>query len=315
MYNFSIPKRFNPRDVLGGSLMGNQAKIDILYWNALAAQLEGVGQYNNAKLIRSAVESVARRGAFQVHLSSDRAELAQELRLVLATISKQEECLALIEPLERGILELEIGRLPLFEETPNPYVCRTCGQIIIEAPSEPCPQCLAQPKTFIQYLPVYWLDNFDPFEAMVSIRQTPKDVTALLDGLTEEQLQWVPAEGGWSIRNTISHIWDAQGVMEFRIEQMIKLDNPKLESKAVFEWAAHEEERPPTTEEIHQSYQDSRQKSIKVLETLPIEGWWRTGEHEEFGMVSIKQQVSYFATHELTHFPQIDNIIRQFTEY
>ena len=295
--------------------MGNQAKIDIPYWNALAAQLEGAGQYNNAKLIRCAVESIARRGAFQVQPTSDRAKLVQELRQVLSTISGQEECLEITDPLERGILALESGRLPLFEETPNPYVCRTCGQIIIEAPSDPCPHCLAQPKTFIQYLPVYWLENFDPFEALESLRQTPEEVDTLLDGLTEEQLQWVPVEGVWSIRNTISHLRDAQGVMELRIELLIEHDNPKLESKAVFEWAAQEAERPPTTKEIYQSYYASRQKTVSILETLPIKDWWRTGEHEEFGTVSIKQQVSYFATHELTHFPQIKNLIKQFTEF
>jgi hypothetical protein len=92
----------------------------------------------------------------------------------------------------------------------------------------------------------------------------------------------VPENGGWNIRNAVSHLRDAQGVMEFRIQLMIEQDNPRLESKAVFEWAADE-------------------KSLK--------DWWRTGEHEEFGTLTIMQQVSYFATHEITHFPQIEALI------
>ena len=43
----------------------------------------------------------------------------------------------------------------------------------------------------------------------------------------------------------------------------------------------------------------------------PLADWWRTGRHEEFGVVSIKQQVSYFASHELTHLPQIERLVRQ----
>lgn len=35
----------------------------------------------------------------------------------------------------------------------------------------------------------------------------------------------------------------------------------------------------------------------------------RTGRHEEFGVVSIKQQASYFAAHELTHLPQIARLV------
>jgi len=39
---------------------------------------------------------------------------------------------------------------------------------------------------------------------------------------------------------------------------------------------------------------------------MPLADWWRTGEHEEFGTVTLRQQVSYFAAHELTHLPQIE---------
>ena len=78
---------------------------------------------------------------------------------------------------------------------------------------------------------------------------------------------------------------------------------------AVLEWAAREEERPPTTEEIFITYYESRQKGLTKLENLPLRDWWRTGEHEEFGTLTIKQQASYFASHEVTHFPQIESLI------
>lgn len=55
----------------------------------------------------------------------------------------------------------------------------------------------------------------------------------------------------------------------------------------------------------------SRQEIIVRLDSIPFAVWWRTGRHEEFGVVSIKQQVSYFASHELTHLPQIERLVRQ----
>ena len=48
-----------------------------------------------------------------------------------------------------------------------------------------------------------------------------------------------------------------------------------------------------------------------LVQLLSLADWWRTGRHEEFGVVSIKQQVSYFASHELTHLPQIERPVRQ----
>ena len=101
-------------------------------------------------------------------------------------------------------------------------------------------------------------------------------------------------------------------MLNFRLELFLKEEQPILESKAVFEWATNEEERPPSTLEIFETYRASREETIAKLESLPLADWWRTGRHEEFGVVSIKQQVSYFASHELTHLPQIERLRAQF---
>ena len=82
--------------------------------------------------------------------------------------------------------------------------------------------------------------------------------------------------------------------------------DPSLESKAVFEWAMKEEEHQPTTGEIFDTYRASRQEVIARLESIPLAAWCRTGQHEEFGTVTIRQQASYFASHEITHLPQIE---------
>jgi hypothetical protein len=41
---------------------------------------------------------------------------------------------------------------------------------------------------------------------------------------------------------------------------------------------------------------------------LHLADWWRTGQHEEFGNITLRQQVSYFATHEMTHLSQIESL-------
>jgi hypothetical protein len=87
-----------------------------------------------------------------------------------------------------------------------------------------------------------------------------------------------------------------------------KEEHPILESKAIFEWATSERERPPSTLEVFADYRATRAKIIARLEALPLADWWRTGRHEEFGVVSIKQQVSYFAAHERTHLPQLERL-------
>ncbi|MCQ3954911.1 MAG: hypothetical protein DPW15_16875 [Chloroflexi bacterium] len=121
----------------------------------------------------------------------------------------------------------------------------------------------------------------------------------------------VPADGGWAIRNAVMHLRDAQNVIAARIDLFLAEENPVLEMKSVWTWARDENERPPSTREIFDAYQTSRREMIAKLESIPFADWWRTGRHEEFGVVSIKQQVSYFAAHELTHLPQIARLVPQ----
>ena len=182
---------------------------------------------------------------------------------------------------------------------------------MLNAPAEKCPTCGAWPTTFRRFLPVYWLDALEPFAALERLHQTPLDVAALLEGLSEKVLSQPPEDGGWAIRNTVSHLRDAQGVLSFRLNLLLEQENPSLESKAVFEWATKEEEHPPTTQEIFDTYRASRQETIAKLESIPLSDWWRIGQHEEFGTVTLRQQVSYFGSHEITHFPQIESLRNQ----
>jgi rubrerythrin/uncharacterized damage-inducible protein DinB len=288
---------------------GERWADDMSFLFALAARMEGEGQYNIAKLLRAAADAMARRAAYRRDLPSDKAMLNDEIKRAIAILTRQEAAPDLIAALKRGSTAMTERRLPLIHETPHPYVCRICGHPVLGEPSDKCPTCGAWPATFQRFLPVYWLDELEPFAALERLRQTPEDLAALLDGLSEDVLTRAPEDGGWSIRNVVSHLRDAQGVFSFRLNLMLDQENPSLESKAVFEWAMKEEARPPTTQEIFDTYRASRQEAIAKLESIPLKDWWRTGQHEEFGSITIRQQVSYFAVHESTHLPQIERLL------
>ncbi len=276
---------------------------------ALAAKLEGEGQYNLAKLERCAADAICRQAAYGLEMPSNREELAAEVKNSAGAISELNTSPELVEAILHGAEIMADGQLPFIDVAPNPYLCRYCGYVTLTRPAVNCPNCSARPDTFKLFNPVYWLDRFDPFEVMIRLEQTPADLAVLLDGLSEDQMSRIPQEDGWNVRNAVSHLRDAQGVLEFRVKLMLEQDNPRLESKAVFEWAADEADRPASVEEIFRTYRDSRLKTIAILEELPLAEWWRKGQHEEFGEVTITQQASYFAAHELTHFPQIEKLV------
>lgn len=268
---------------------------------ALANRLEEHGQINIAKLARASADSLSRRAAYALNLSPDPDDLVSDLRHLVAALPGFGLSEDLARAASRGTEAMADGRLPLIDETPMPFVCRTCGTLVMAQPATPCAVCGAWPATFQRFQPIYWLDDLQPVEALAQLKSTPETVAALLAGLAEEHLARPAADGGWSMRHVVSHLRDAEGVLHARLQLMIEQDDPVLESLAVFAWAAMEEDRPPTTTKIFQSYWASRRESVALLESLPPWDWWRTGQHKEFGRVTILQQASYFAAHEQTH--------------
>lgn len=274
----------------------------------LALRLEAQGQYNLAKLARAAVDALGRRAAYQATRLTESKGLVEEIETVTQALPGLMLDEGLQAALRQGATALAEGRIPTIHETPHPYVCRTCGQLVLGNVTEKCPTCGAWPDTFQWFAPIYWLEALDPPAALEKLRQTPLEVAALLEGLSEPTMTQEPPEGGWAIRNIITHLRDAQGVLDYRLELFSKEAHPVLASKAVWSWAKNEAEHPPSTRDIFAEYQATRSKIITFLEGLSLADWWRTGQHEEFGVVSIKQQVSYFASHELTHLPQIEQL-------
>ena len=274
----------------------------------LALRLEAEGQYNLAKLARSTVDSVGRRAAYQFSHSTERQGLIEEIGKVTESLSQLDVGDELLTAFQRGASALAEERIPSIEETPHPYVCRTCGRLALGEVVEKCPTCGAWPDTFQWFPPIYWLEALDPPAALEKLRQTPQEVATLLKGLSEKEMTQEPPDGGWAIRNILIHLRDAQAVLDYRLELFSKEENPILAAKAVWSWAKNEEEHQPTALKIFEEYRATRGKIIARLEALPLADWWRTGQHEEFGSVSLKQQVSYFASHEQTHLPQIERL-------
>ena len=274
---------------------------------ALADRLEGEGQLNNAKLLRAAVDSLLTRLARQQDFLTDKQGLLAETDRAIQTLSELDLEPVLMDALHRARAALAEGRLPHFDEIPDPFVCRTCGYIAL-GEAVICPVCGAQPVTFNHIRPVFWLEAFDPFSALEHLHSTPEKVASLLAGVTETRADELPEEGGWSLRQAVAHLRDAQGVLAFRVDLILDQENPVLESKAVFEWATKEADRPETAGEIFEAYRRSRAGTVARLESLPLNAWWRCGRHEEFGELRLYEQASYFACHELTHLPQIASL-------
>lgn len=275
---------------------------------ALATRLEDEGQINNAKLLRAACESLLTRAARQLSPPVDKAALLTETDRAIQSLAALDVGSDLLTALRHARTALAAGQLTRFVETPDPFVCRTCGYLSLGDARRTCPDCGARLATFKRFRGVYWLEALDPFAALEHLRSTPREVAAIVAGITDARASHEPDDGGWSLRQTVAHLRDAQGVLSQRVDLILDHENPVLESRAVFAWARNEADQPATLSEILEAYRASRARTLARLESLPLADWWRRGRHEEFGELRLYQQVSYFACHELVHFPQLEHL-------
>ena len=278
----------------------------VIHLFALASRLEGEGQYNLAKLARAAADSLCRLETHPLHIPTDRDKLTADVQQTIEALSRLNASADLLSALKQGADFMAQGKLSPITATPHPFVCRACGYLTLTPPTEPCPGCGAWAETFQKFMPNYWFDALEPPATLERLRQTPIVVEKLIEGLSDEEMNRTPPDGGWAIRNALSHLRDAQGVLDFRVDLFLKEAHPVLEAKAVFAWAKNETERPPSARDIFATYRASRAETLRKLESFAPSDWERVGEHEEFGTVTLRQQVSYFAAHEGTHLAQIE---------
>lgn len=103
---------------------------------------------------------------------------------------------------------------------------------------------------------------------------------------------------------------DADSVLAHRVALILDEDDPVLEFQAVFAWTDSRSEGPGSARAVLDSYLESRAASVRRLRPLHAREWLRTGRHEEFGTVTLCEQASYFAAHELIHLRQLERIRR-----
>ena len=271
---------------------------------ALAARVESEGRYNVAKLLRAAVIARMQRAADEALDAAPRGDGLLEALAEVADAFAADPLLApLSEPLREGTRAFAAGGVPLIDAVPDPRVCRRCGHVATPEAPDACPRCGADGVTFLVQRPVWWLERYDPASAMAQLERTPARVRALLDRIPTSAWPQRPDPGTWSPHEVLSHLRDAQGVLEQRVEAILGHDDPDLEAKMVWSW--NQEARPATTREALDAYLASRARVLGVLQGAPADAWWRTGRHREFGRLTLTQQVSYFAAHEPTHLRQL----------
>jgi hypothetical protein len=134
---------------------------------------------------------------------------------------------------------------------------------------------------------------------------TPSTLRALLDGLPDEALHAPNAEG-WSIKDVVAHLHDAEGIaFTERITRILDEDEPFIRSidpPARLRQYGYAER---TLSDLLDDLAARRPVHVAWLRTLSVGQLQRTGQHDTAGAITPAEIVHQWAYHDLAHTRQI----------
>jgi hypothetical protein len=153
--------------------------------------------------------------------------------------------------------------------------------------------------------------NFNLREAIEILERTPHTLDALLSGLSSEWLNGNEGEGTWNAAEVVDHLIDGE---EKNWIPRLKFILQEGESKPFppFDRFAHlNVSESLSLEEKLEVFKTLRMKNLAMLRGITdLEIYFeKTGLHPAFGPVRVRELISTWAVHDLTHISQISRVL------
>jgi DinB family protein len=130
-----------------------------------------------------------------------------------------------------------------------------------------------------------------------------REVKAALDGITDEELDQ-SAEDGWTPRQVIQHLADAEIIGAARIRLLLAQPEPVIQGYDQ-ELFANTLMYDHAIEPYLEAMRWARETSGSLLEKMSDEDWSRAGTHTDRGRFTTEDWLTMYAAHAHDHAAQI----------
>jgi uncharacterized damage-inducible protein DinB len=143
-------------------------------------------------------------------------------------------------------------------------------------------------------------------ERLGVLRTTLAELPAAVAGVERAEDE-SPSSGGWSLREVLAHLADAELVYGVRLRLLVGVDNPRLEGYDQERWA----QRFTSLETVGSAlerWRVQREANLRLLDSLSEDEWSRTGTHTERGVESVEDQLVRMSDHDAGHLRQLHQL-------
>ena len=128
-----------------------------------------------------------------------------------------------------------------------------------------------------------------------------------IHGIAEDDLRRPEAEGRWSIADVIAHLGDLELVYAVRIRSILAGAGEALQALPQNQWIARVHGREAVAELLEQFW-FHRRMNLALRERLSEEELSRSGNHPDYGALTVRDAYERIRRHDAKHLGQIERI-------
>jgi DinB family protein len=153
--------------------------------------------------------------------------------------------------------------------------------------------------------------NFDLPDGVAVLERTPQVLEALLPGLPE---QWIAGNEGadtWSPFDVVGHLIDGELTDWMARLHIILQQGPSRRFEPFDRFRHISRNKSRTLSDLLAEFRQLREKNLGELRALGLTAaqLQLTGEHPEFGTVTLEQLLATWVAHDLGHLAQITRVM------
>lgn len=155
--------------------------------------------------------------------------------------------------------------------------------------------------------------NFKIEEAIEILERTPRTLSSLLSGLSDEWIFAKEGESTWCPFDVVGHLIEAEKYNWIpRIEMILTKGESEI-FPPFNRFSQLEQNSEKTLDELLNEFVVLRNKNLEKLKTIILRGTnlEQTGVHPDFGVVTLREQLSTWTVHDLSHLAQITRVMAQ----
>ena len=146
------------------------------------------------------------------------------------------------------------------------------------------------------------------------LSKSHKEIAALVKGADKIKLAQRPQPGKWSVTEILAHLADVELVQGFRMRLILGSNGTAIQGFDQDVWAEYSNYAKQEPELSLQAYLSTRERTVRLLQSLPPEKLDYYGMHSERGKETVTRVAEMLAGHDIHHMRQIRLILTGKTE-